>query len=47
MKRELAAVFLLDSGNRKSDRCRLTAVSGRILGADGTLTSEKKHERSD
>ena len=35
MKRELAAVFPLDSGNREPDRCRLTAVSDRIRGADG------------
>ena len=34
-KRELAAVFPSESGNREPDRCRLTAVSDRILGADG------------
>lgn len=45
-KRELAAVFPLDSGNRAPDRCRLTAVSDRMFGADGTLKSEKEHERS-
>lgn len=46
MKRGVATVFPLDSGNRKLDRCRLTAASNR-LEAEGTLTSEKEHERSD
>ena len=42
-KRELAAVFPLDSGNRAPDRCRLAAVSDRMLGAGGMLNSEKEH----
>jgi len=47
MKRGAATVFPLGLGNRKPDRCLMAAVSDRLLGAEGTLTSEKEHERSD